>query len=206
MLRCNIILPLFFTTYDNPTVKDFERPYLIYVRYAKGHKKEVLEHLREITSHIQNDNVNRNKMFTELSDLVDLFNRPEKVIFTIFSILSLVCILISTFGIYSLVSLATEQRRKEIAIRKVNGATFYHILQLFFREYFMLVALGNAFALPVGYLVTKRWLETYANHTTLPAWLFLLVFFFTSGIVLLSIFRQVKRAATTNPAEIIKTE
>ena len=200
------ILPLFFTTYENPMVKDFERPYLIYVRYAKGHKKEVLEHLHEITSHIQNDNVNRSKMFTELSDLVDLFNWPEKVIFTIFSILSLVCILISTFGIYSLVSLATEQRRKEIAIRKVNGATFYHILQLFFREYFMLAALGNAFALPVGYLVMNRWLETYANHTTLPVWLFLLVFLITCGIVLLSIFRQVKRAAATNPAEIIKTE
>lgn len=84
------ILPLFFTTYENPMVKDFERPYLIYVRYAKGHKKEVLEHLHEITSHIQNDNVNRSKMFTELSDLIDRFNRPEKVIFTIFSILSLV--------------------------------------------------------------------------------------------------------------------
>ena len=200
------ILPLFFTTYENPMVKDFERPYLIYVRYAKGHKKEVLEHLHEITSHIQNDNVNRSKMFTELSDLVDLFNWPEKVIFTIFSILSLVCILISTFGIYSLVSLATEQRRKEIAIRKVNGATFYHILQLFFREYFILVTLGNVFALPVGYLVIKRWLETYANHTTLPAGLFLLVFLITCGIVLLSIFRQVKRAAATNPAEVIKTE
>ena len=200
------ILPLFFTTYENPMVKDFERPYLIYVRYAKGHKKEVLEHLHEITSHIQNDNVNRSKMFTELSDLIDRFNRPEKVIFTIFSILSLVCILISTFGIYSLVSLATEQRRKEIAIRKVNGATFYHILQLFFREYFILVTLGNVFALPVGYLVIKRWLKTYANHTTLPAGLFLLVFLITCGIVLLSIFRQVKRAAATNPAEVIKTE
>ena len=200
------ILPLFFTTYENPMVKDFERPYLVYVRYAKGYKKEVLEHLHEITSHIQNDNVNQSKMFTELSDLVDLFNWPEKVIFTIFSILSLVCILISTFGIYSLVSLATEQRRKEIAIRKVNGATFYHILQLFFREYFILVTLGNVFALPVGYLVIKRWLETYANHTTLPAGLFLLVFLITCGIVLLSIFRQVKRAAATNPAEVIKTE
>lgn len=166
----------------------------------------MLEHLHEITSHIQNDNVNRSKMFTELSDLIDQFNRPEKVIFTIFSILSLVCILISTFGIYSLVSLATEQRRKEIAIRKVNGATFYHILQLFFREYFILVTLGNVFALPVGYLVIKRWLETYANHTTLPAGLFLLVFLITCGIVLLSIFRQVKRAAATNPAEVIKTE
>lgn len=200
------ILPMFFTTYENPTVKDFVRPYLLYVRYAEGHKKEVLEHLRKVTSHIQNDNINRSKLFVELSDLVDLFNRPEKVIFCIFSILSLVCILISTFGIYSLVSLATEQRRKEIAIRKVNGATFYHILQLFFREYFMLVTFGNAFALPTGYLITKRWLETYANHTTLPVGLFLLVFLVTSGIVLLSIFRQVKKAAATNPAEVIKAE
>lgn len=200
------VLPLFFTTYDNPLVKEAERPYLLYVRYAKGHKEEVLEHLREITSHVQSDNANRDNMFTELSDLVDRFNRPERVIFTIFSVLSLVCILISTFGIYSLVSLATEQRRKEIAIRKVNGATFRHILQLFFREYILLVALGNAFALPVGYLITKRWLETYANHTTLPAWLFLLVFLITGGVVLLSIFRLVKRAAESNPAETIKTE
>ena len=59
-------------------VKDFERPYLIYVRYTKGHKKEVLEHLRKITSHIQNDNVNRSKMFTELSDLVDLSTGRRK--------------------------------------------------------------------------------------------------------------------------------
>lgn len=200
------VLPLFFTTFDNPMVKGFEPAYLFYVRYAPGHKKEVLEHLREVTSHIQNDNINRNKMFTELSDRIDTFNRPEKVIFTIFCILSLVCILISTFGIYSLVSLSTEQRRKEIAIRKVNGATFYHILQLFFREYFLLVTLGNAFALPAGYLLAKRWLETYANRTTLPAWLFLLIFVITSGIVLLSIFQQVKRAAASNPAEVIKTE
>lgn len=200
------VLPLFLTTYDNPKAKNIVRPYRLYVRYAKGHKKEVLEHLREVTSHVQNDNINRNKMFTELSDLVDLFNRPEKVIFTIFSILSLVCILISTFGIYSLVSFATEQRRKEIAIRKVNGATFSHILRLFLREYLLLVVIGNAFALPAGYLVMKRWLETYANHTTLPVWLFLLVFLVTGGIVLLSIFRQVSKAAQANPAETIGSE
>ena len=187
-------------------VKDFERPYLIYVRYAKGHKKEVMEHLREITSHIQNDNVNRNKMFTELSDLVDLFNRPEKVIFTIFSILSLVCILISTFGIYSLVSLSAQQRKKEIAIRKVNGATFYHILQLFFREYLILVVISNLFALPIGYILMKRWLETYANHIHLTIWSFIAVFFITCVIVLLSIFRQVKEAAQANPAESVKSE
>lgn len=199
------ILPLFFAFEDNPLANNTPA-YLYYVRYISGHKKEVLDHLRKVTLHIQNDNINRDKVLTELSTVVDTFNRPEKVIFTIFSILALLCILISTFGIYSLVSLSAEQRRKEIAIRKVNGATLFHILQLFFREYLLLVTLGNAFALPVGYLLMKRWLETYANHTDLSAWLFVLVFFITSCIVVLSIFRQVQNASRTNPAEVVKSE
>ena len=200
------VVPLFFALHDNPKFKDLEPAYLFYVRYTPGHKKEVLKHLRKVTSHIENENINKEKMFTELTDLVDRFNRPEKVISSIFSILAMLCIAISTFGIYSLVSLSAEQRRKEIAIRKVNGATVFHILHLFSREYLLLVALGNAFALPIGYLLGKQWLETYANHTTLPVWLFLLVFAITSGIVLLSIFRQVKRAAAANPAEAVKAE
>lgn len=200
------VQPLFFGLHDNPEFRKFGPAYLFYVRYTPGHKKEVMEHLREVTSHIENKNINRDNMFTELTDLVNRFNRPEKIIFSIFSILSVVCILISTFGIYSLVSLSAEQRRKEIAIRKVNGATVFHILHLFSREYLLLVMLGNVFALPIGYLLGRQWLETYANHTTLPLWLFLLVFGITSLIVLLSIFRQVIRAAASNPAETVKAE
>lgn len=200
------VQPLFFGLHENPIFREYGPAHLFYVRYTPGHKKEVVEHLQKVTSHIENENINRDKVFTELTDLVDRFNRPEKVIFSIFSLLSLLCIGISTFGIYSLVSLSAEQRRKEIAIRKVNGATFYHILQLFSREYLLLVTLGNTFALPIGYLLGKLWLETYANHTTLPVWLFLLVFVITSLIVLLSIFRQVKRTVAVNPAQTIKAE
>lgn len=177
-----------------------------YVRYMPGHKKDVLEHISKVTEKFNTNGMTEQNMCTELSDLVDKFNRPEKVIFSVFSIIAIVCILISTFGIYSLVSLSAQQRKKEIAIRKVNGATFSHILQLFFREYLLLVIISNLFALPLGYILMKRWLETYANHINLTAGPFIAVLFITCIIVLLSIFRQVKEAAQANPAEAVKSE
>lgn len=200
------VLPLFFMLQTNPRFEKYAPAYLFYVRYAPGHKKEVLDHLRKVTSRITEGRPETENRFVELSDMVNRFNRPDRVIFTIFSILALLCILISSFGIYSLVSLSAQQRKKEIAIRKVNGATFSHILQLFFREYLILVVLGNAFALPLGYLLMKRWLETYSFRTSLPFYLFLSVFFITALIVLLSIFRQVKKAAEANPAEAVKAD
>ena len=191
------------------TDKDFAN-YLpvqhFYVRYIPEHKKEVLEHISKVTQKLNTSGMTSLNMYTELSDLVDKFNRPEKVIFSVFSIIAIVCILISTFGIYSLVSLSAQQRKKEIAIRKVNGATFSHILQLFFREYLVLVIISNLFALPLGYILMKRWLETYANHINLTAVPFIAVLFITCIIVLLSIFRQVKQAAQANPAEAVKSE
>ena len=149
--------------------------------------------------------------------IIEEATASENILMKLLTIASIVCGIIAVFGIFSLVNLSCEQRRKEIAIRKVNGATFYHILQLFFREYFILVTLGKVFALPVGYLVIKRWLETYANHTTLPAGLFLLVFLITwwiyivilvavIAIIFISIGWRIWQAARQNPAEIIKSE
>ncbi len=197
---------VFFRLHTDKDFADYYPIQYFYVRYTPGHKKEVLEHISKVTQKLNPHGVSVQKMCTELSDLVDKFNRPEKVIFSIFSIIAIVCILISTFGIYSLVSLSAQQRKKEIAIRKVNGATFYHILQLFFREYLILVVISNLFALPIGYILMKRWLETYANHIHLTIWSFIAVFFITCVIVLLSIFRQVKEAAQANPAESVKAE
>lgn len=200
------VQPLFFMLQTDPKFKKDMPAYRYYVRYAPGHKREVMAHLKEVASHIGTAKGASAHKYTELSELVDRFNRPERVIFSIFCSLALVCILISSFGIYSLVNLSAEQRKKEIAIRKVNGATFLHILQLFFREYLVLVIVGNAFALPFGYLLMKRWLETYAFHTGFSPFLFLLVFILTSLIVFFSVFFQVKRASEANPAEAVKAD
>lgn len=196
---------LFFQLLTDETCATMPAHY-IYVRYQAGHKAEVLAHLRNVIKELDNNEVTDDKKLTELSSIIQHFNKPEENIFTMFSILAFICILISTFGIFSLVSLSAEQRKKEIAIRKVNGATFYNILHLFFKEYLLLVVAGNAMALLVGYSVMQRWLETYAYRTALSWWLFACVFIITCLIVILSVFGQVSKAAKTNPADAVKTE
>jgi ABC-type lipoprotein release transport system permease subunit len=69
-----------------------------------------------------------------------------------------------------------------------------------------MTVIGNAFALSYGYIVMQRWLETYSNHIALSVWPFILVCCMTAGIVIFAVFLQVKKTASTNPAETIKTE
>ncbi|MDR3246614.1 MAG: ABC transporter permease [Prevotellaceae bacterium] len=141
--------------------------------------------------------------YAELSDIQEKFNRPEKILFRIFGFLSLICILVVTFGIYSLVTLTIEQRKKEIAIRKVNGAEIRDILLLFIKNYLALTIAGNVIALPVAYRFVSRWLEFYVYRTSLNWWLFAIVFAVTCLIVLFSIFEKVRIAAKENPAKVV---
>lgn len=177
-----------------------------YIKVRPGNDRQALAYVESMYSKYDKGEVAPEKRFTYLPDQMEKFNRPEKTMFRIFLLLASLCILISSFGIYSLVALSTEQRKKEIAIRKVNGALFKDILRLFLKEYLWLALLGNAIALPLGYVFIRRWLDTYAYHTPLHGWLFVLVFLFTCIIVLFSVGRQVILAAKVNPAESVKTE
>lgn len=94
------------------------------------------------------------RLFNEEEEY-DKYLRSESALMKLLTFVSLVCILISLFGIFSLVTLSCEQRRKEIAIRRVNGAQVYHILHLFFREYLLLLATAVIIAFPIGYVFNE---------------------------------------------------
>ena len=177
-----------------------------YIKVHPDNEKQALQYTRRIYSQYSKKEISEDMQIIQLSTLMELFNRPEKTMFRIFLLLAVLCILISSFGVFFLVSLSTEQRKKEIAIRKVNGAQFSDILYLFLKEYLWLTLVSNAIALPLGYLFIKRWLETYAYHTDIHGWLFVCVFLFTCIIVILSVMRQVVVAAKINPAESVKSE
>jgi hypothetical protein len=177
-----------------------------YFKTRPENREQALEHARKTLESMETGDVPEEKRFRALADIMDEFNRPEQTLAFIFGILSLACILVVSFGIYSLITLTIEHRRKEIAIRKVNGAEFADMLRLFFREYLMLAVAGNVLALTAGYRLMQRWFETYTYHTALSWWLFAVVPAITCTIVFVSAVSKIGEAAKVDPAEALKYE
>ena len=132
--------------------------------------------------------------------------RSEEMLTRLLSFASLVCILTAMFGIYSLVTLTCEQRRKEIAIRKVNGATVWSILFLFFREYLIMLCIAALFAFPITYVIIKQWILNYVRQVSISPLPFILIFIGLALTVIAGISWRVWKAANENPAEVIKNE
>ncbi|WP_455665663.1 ABC transporter permease [Phocaeicola sp.] len=145
------------------------------------------------------------RLFSE-DEEYDHYLRSENALHKLLEFASIICIIISIFGIYSLVTLTCEQRRKEIAIRKVNGATVKTIIKMFFREYLSLLILSSIIAFPVSYLIMKKWIEGYNRQIEMGCLPFIYIFIGIALIITASIGWRVWKAANENPAEVIKNE
>jgi len=143
---------------------------------------------------------------TNAEEMYNNYLKSEKALITLLSFVSVICVLICLFGFISLVSLTCEERRKEIAIRKINGATTDDILAIFAKEYFLLLIIGSVIAFTTGYFIMQRWLEQYVKQTNIPAWIFLAIVLVLALVIVLCVGWQVYRASIENPAEIVKSE
>ena len=139
-------------------------------------------------------------------DLYQAYLQSETMLLGLLGLVSVVCIVVSAFGIFSMVTLSCERRRKEIAIRKVNGARVGDILRLFAREYLGLLVVACVVAFPVGYVLMRRWLESYVEQTPISVWIYLVIFAGMALLIALCIGWRVWRAANENPAEVVKSE
>jgi hypothetical protein len=136
----------------------------------------------------------------------DKYLQSENALLKLLSFVSLVCVIISVFGFFSLISLSCEERRKEIAIRKINGATMRDILAMFFKTYFSLLLIGAVIVFPIGYYIMKQWLEQYVKQTSISAWIYLSIIFAMAFVIILCVGWRVYKASVENPAEVLKTE
>ena len=130
----------------------------------------------------------------------------EKALLKLLVVASTVSVLISLFGIFSLVNLSCERRRKEMALRKIHGATLKDITMLFAIEYISILMLSSIVAFTVGYALMKPWLEKYVIQTDIPAWLYMAIFMVVLLLITACIGYRVWKAANENPAEVIKSE
>ncbi len=144
--------------------------------------------------------------FTNMENSYAEYLRSDRILLYLLGIVSGICILISLFGVYSLVSLSCEKRRKEIAIRKVNGASTGTILWLFIHEYLSLLVLAALIAFPISFLIMKNWSETYATQAETGVWIYPFILVIMGIAIGNTIGWRVGRAARQNPAEVIKSE
>jgi len=176
----------------------------MYVRVIPGQEQEAIQRITAIIPEI--DASLAGVQPTPLIELYDRLNYSEQAGMKLFSVIAIVCLLISLFGIYAVAAASTLRRRKEIAIRKVFGAQVGDIVRMFFREYTRQVVFAGVIALPLAYYAMHRWLEGYAYRTNIPWWLLAGVVLTIAAVVLLTVFGQVLKAANSNPAEVVKSE
>jgi len=133
------------------------------------------------------------------------FETDEKrgLIFTMFTILA---IMIACLGLFGLASYTVEKRTKEIGIRKVFGASEGTVMGLVSRDFVLLVAVGILLAIPLAYWFMGNWLENYVYRTKIGIMLIVLSALLTIIITFLTISYKAFQAAITNPAESIRTE
>lgn len=118
----------------------------------------------------------------------------------------IITLLIALIGLIGYVRDETNRRSKEIAIRKVNGATAAQVIALLSREIGYLALPATLLGAGFAYLAGKSWLEQYPEKITLSPWMFLAGILFTILTIFVCVTLQSWRIATENPAKAIKSE
>jgi ABC-type antimicrobial peptide transport system permease subunit len=144
--------------------------------------------------------------YTSFEDEIAGLYAEDRKVATIYSSFALIAILVSAMGLFGLSLFDIRQRYREIALRKVNGATFKDIRKLLFIKYMRLLLLSFAVAAPIASLFLHRYLQDYATHAPISWWIFAVAAILTMAVAMLTLLWQVQKASKLNPADAIRTE
>lgn len=131
--------------------------------------------------------------------LDDLYSKSHNqgLMVTLFSLLA---VILSIVGVFGLVVFEAQGRTKEIAVRRVMGATVHEILLMFNTGFVRIVLICFVVAVPLAWFGVKTWLQSFAYKTPIHAWVFLIALMSVLILTILTVTFQSYRAATTNPA------
>jgi putative ABC transport system permease protein len=113
---------------------------------------------------------------------------------------------VACLGLFGLVTFTAEQRRKEIGIRKVLGASVSGIVTLLSKDFLKLVAMAFVLAVPLGWFLMHRWLQDYEYRIGLGAGVFIFAAVVAIALTLLTVGGKSVRAALANPVSSLRSE
>ena len=143
---------------------------------------------------------------SHLDKWIEDMYQSEQSLGKLITIASFVALLIAIIGIIGLVFFETQFIRKEIAVRRVNGATVGSILKMINKKYLVMAGASFLIAAPVAYGLMTAWRKGFAYQAPVPVWIFLVALLAVATITLAVVTLQSWRAASANPVESLKNE
>ena len=141
-----------------------------------------------------------------LDEWIENMYQSEQSLGKLITIASFVALLIAIIGIIGLVFFETQFLRKEIAVRRVNGATVGSILKMIHKKYLIMAGVSFFLAAPIAYWLMTAWRKGFAYQAPVPVWIFLAALLAVAAITLAVVTLQSWRAANANPVESLKNE
>ena len=132
--------------------------------------------------------------------------RSDEMFSTLLNLFSVISIVVASLGLFGMATMAMVKRTKEIAVRKVLGATVSNILVMLSARYVKLIILGCALAFPFAYYLTSKWLDGFAYRIDITWWMIILPGIVVFVTTLFTIAAQSLRAALSNPASSLRDQ
>ena len=145
-------------------------------------------------------------VYTFLEDDIDRLYLPEERLGMLFGICAFLAIVLTSMGLFNLISLTIHQRTKEIGVRKILGATRLQLVQLLSKEFIVMAVAGNVIAWPIAYLVMDSWLRDFAYRVAPNPALFFLVGLAVLAIATATVGLHVLNETRSNPIEALRYE
>ena len=145
-------------------------------------------------------------VYTFVDKEVEKLIAEEKRLANISVVFTALAILISCLGLFGLISFMAEQKKKEIGIRKVLGASVSSVMKMLTKDFVILIVIAFVIAAPLAYYLMENWLQDFTYRISISWWVFLAAGIVTMLITLLTVSVQAVKAATANPVNSLRTE
>lgn len=182
-------------------------PHVVYVRMMPGADiAAVTAHIRRCVAEVDPRTEPGDIVVRVFDEELGLEYDNERKLTAIVGLFALLAVVIALMGVFGLVLFETQHRRREIAVRRVMGASRGEILAMFNRRYVMLVAVCFVLAVPVSIWAVRHWLAGFAYAVPLYWWVFALALAGVLAVTALTVTVRSWRAVNENPAESVKSE
>ena len=182
-------------------------PHVVYVRMTPGADiAAVTAHIRRCIAEVDPRTEPGDIVVRVFDEELGLEYDNERKLTAIVGLFALLAVVIALMGVFGLVLFETQHRRREIAVRRVMGASRGEILAMFNRRYVMLVAVCFVLAVPVSIWAVRHWLAGFAYAVPLYWWVFALALAGVLAVTALTVTVRSWRAVNETPAESVKSE